>query len=499
MIFLGIDCGTQSTKTVAIDRASGELLASAKSNHRMLPSSSPGAMEQDPDDWVEAANITIRSVLEQLGSRKNEVRGIGVSGQQHGLVVLDGANRVVRPAKLWCDTSTTAQCEEIHAHFGGPEKLLELTGNPVLAGYTASKVLWLRQNEPDNWARTTSVLLPHDFLNFWLTGEKRMEYGDASGTAFLDVRTRRWCEPVVDFLAADLASKLPALGSSTEAVGRVRGSLLSEWGIEGPVLVSAGGGDNMMSAIGTGNTSSGVVTASLGTSGTLYAFSEIPAVDPRGEVAAFCDSTDHWLPLVCTMNVTLVTEAVRDLFSWCHEDFDTAIRTVPPGSDGLLLLPYLSGERTPNLPGASGVLHGLTVANFTPVHLARAAIEGVTLGLGHGLQRLRDLGICPTEIRVTGGGSNSSSWRQLCADIFGVPVVGLANGEGASFGAALQAAWQAGQEAGDSQTLGEFTADFVSCDESSRAIPEESVGTIYRESADRASRLRQALTDKHLL
>ncbi|HVE15290.1 MAG TPA: xylulokinase [Chthoniobacterales bacterium] len=499
MIFLGIDCGTQSTKTVALDGATGELLASASKSYDILPPSGPGAMEQRPEDWRDAANETIKQVLEKLGTRKSEVRGIGVSGQQHGLVVLDAKDEVVRPAKLWCDTSTVAQCEEVHAHFGGADKLIEMAGNPLLAGYTAPKVLWLRQNEPENWKRTTSVLLPHDYLNFWLTGEKRMEYGDASGTAFFDVRNRTWSEPIVNFLADDLADKLPTLGSSNEPAGHVRSSLLSEWGLSGSVIVSSGGGDNMMSAIGTGNTAAGVVTASLGTSGTLYAFSDFPVIDTKGEVAAFCDSTDHWMPLVCTMNVTLVTEAARKLFSWNHSDFDAAIRSVAPGSDGLLLLPYLTGERTPNLPNSTGVFHGLTTTNFTAAHIARAATEGVTLGLGYGLQRFRELGVEPTEIRVTGGGSNSGGWRQLCADVFGVPVVALESGEGAGLGAALQAAWHAGKEAGGTKSLNELVSELVRCDEATRVTPNESATAVYRESMERAKKLRTALAGDGLL
>jgi xylulokinase len=275
--------------------------------------------------------------------------------------------------------------------------------------------------------------------------------------------------------------------------------LLSEWGLSEPVLVSAGGGDNMMSAIGTGNTAPGVVTASLGTSGTLYAFSGFPVIDGKGEVAAFCDSTDHWLPLACTMNVTLVTEAMRKLFAWDHAGFDAAIRGVNPGSDGLLLLPYLSGERTPNLPNSSGVFHGLTATNLTAPHLARAAAEGVTLGLGYGLQRFRELGVEPTEIRVTGGGSNSSSWRQLCADVFEVPVVGLKSGEGAGLGAALQAAWQTARGSGETKSLNDFVSEVVRCDESTRAVPNEAAGEVYRQSMERANRLRAALVREHLL
>ncbi|MFT4175900.1 MAG: xylulokinase [Luteolibacter sp.] len=493
MIFLGIDCGTQSTKTIAIDGDTGKLLASARRNHDILPSSSPGTMEQRPEDWRDAADLTIREVISQLAGRKNEIRGIGVSGQQHGLVVLGADDQVVRPAKLWCDTSTTGQCEEITRFFGGTQKIVELTGNAMLPGYTAPKVLWLRQNEPENWERTTSVLLPHDYLNFWLTGDKRMEYGDASGTAFMDVRTRQWSEPVANYLADDLLSKLPPLRPSTEATSHVRPALLAEWGISGPVLVSAGGGDNMMGAIGTGNVTSGVVTASLGTSGTLFAFSTQPAIDPKGEIAAFCDSTDFWLPLACTMNVTLVTEAVRDLFQWDHAGFEQALSSVPAGADGLLLLPYLTGERTPNLPTGHGVLRGITPKNLTAAHLARASIEGVTLGLAYGLQRFRELGISPTEIRLTGGGSNSGAWRQLCADIFEVPVVTLESAEGAGLGAALQAAWQVANESGDTRAISDFVAAYVRCDESTHVTPNPEAAAIYRDLTKQSDDLRNRL------
>jgi xylulokinase len=195
----------------------------------------------------------------------------------------------------------------------------------------------------------------------------------------------------------------------------------------------------MMGAIGTSNVAPGRVTASLGTSGTIYAYSEKPVIDPGGEIAGFCDSTDAWLPLVCTMNVTVATEAVRHLFNWSHAQFEAAVRSVPPGADGLLLLPYLQGERTPNLPNGTGVLHGLTTRTMTPAHLARATMEGVTMGLAYGLQRMRMVGIVPTEIRLTGGGSKSAAWRQICADVFGCRVVTLEESEGAALGAAIQA------------------------------------------------------------
>ncbi len=499
MIFLGVDCGTQSTKTVALDWETGELLTSAHQAYDFVPGLTGGAMEQNPRDWVNAADKTIATVLAALGPRKAEVCGIGVSGQQHGLVVLDANDQVVRPAKLWCDTSTTAQCAEITSHFGGPTALTALVGNSMRTGYTAPKILWLRQNEPENWKKTQSVLLPHDYLNFWLTGQKSMEFGDASGTALLDVETRQWCTKVVDFIADDLPDKLPPLRSSKESHGVLREELRTKWGLSKTVSVSAGGGDNMMAAIGTGNVQPGVVTTSIGTSGTLFAFSATPIVDRIGEVAGFCDSTDNWLPLVCTMNVTLVTEHLRKLFAWDFATMDETIRSVPAGSGGLLMLPYLTGERTPDLPNGTGVLYGLTLDNFTPAHLARAAMEGVTLGLGYGLARFRELGLNPEEIRLTGGGSNSKIWRQICADIFNVPTVCLKNGEGAGLGSAIQAGWVWNKENGSDASLAEICERLVETDESSRTEPKAEAAATYAGILKKSGAIRNALESVHLL
>lgn len=499
MIFLGIDCGTQSTKTLALDWETGAVLATAHESYGLIPGLPPGAMEQHPQEWIAAAEKTVGAVLAELGPRKDEVRGIGVSGQQHGLVLLDADDEVVRPAKLWCDTSTTSQCAEITRHFGGENGVIALVGNTMRTGYTAPKILWMRQNEPENWARTQTVLLPHDYLNFWLTGTKRMEFGDASGTALLDVETRKWSPKVVDFVADDLPGKLPPLESSEKSLGLLRTELCRKWGLQKPPSVSAGGGDNMMAAIGTGNLQPGVVTASLGTSGTLFGFSPTPIVDPRGEIAAFCDSTDNWMPLVCTMNLTLVTEHLRSLFSWDYSALEAAIRSVPAGSDGLLMLPYLTGERTPDLPHGTGVLHGLTLSNFTPAHLARAAMESVTLGLGYGLARLRELGLQPREIRLTGGGSNSAVWRQMCADIFNVSTVCLHGGEGAGFGAALQAGWTWNKENGSDAQLHEIVERIVRVNEASRTQPDPATVTTYTEALEKTSRLRLALQKDGLL
>jgi xylulokinase len=465
VISLGIDCGTQSLKTLALDGASGQIVASASRAYEMLPGLPPGHQEQDPETWWQALQETVAEVLAALGSRRGEVGALGVSGQQHGLVPLDAEHRVIRPAKLWCDTSTTAQCEEIRGKLGGRGAVIEKVGNDMLPGFTAPKILWLRQKEPSNYARLAHVALPHDFLNLRLTGTLRMEYGDASGTALLDVRRRAWSREVCTAIDPLLHEKLPLVGSSRGRGGVLRKDLQRTWGL-GEVEVSAGGGDNMMAAIGTANVRPGAVTASLGTSGTIFACSSQPVIDPQGEIAAFCDSNDRWLPLLCTMNVTVATELFRRMFGWDHPRMDREIASVPAGAGGLLFLPYLQGERTPNLPDGCGVLHGLNTANSTPAHLARAVMEGVTLGMAYGLRRMEALGVKPDVIRLTGGGSNSPVWRQICADIFATPVVTLRHAEGAALGAAVQALAAAqGQE---TETLADR---FAPIDESSRIVP----------------------------
>ena len=440
MLCLGIDSGTKSTKTLELDIESGEVLALAQRPYGTIEGLPPGHVEQDPKTWVDAAAETVDECLEKVGERRGEIKAIGVSGQQHGLVALDEANKLLRPAKLWCDVSTEEQCEQFNKEFGGAEGLIELTGNPMLPGYTAPKLLWLKQNEPANFRRLTSTLLPHDYLNLWLPGERQKEYGDASGTGLLDVRTRKWSKPILKFIDSKLESKLAPLRSSKRPAGVLRSTLREEWGLADDALVSAGSGDNMMSAIGTGNIRPGVVTVSLGTSGTIFAFAEKPVIDAQGEVAAFCDATDHWLPLTCTMNVALALQQIRELFGWDLATLEERVAAVPAGAGGIQFLPYLLGERTPNLPKGNAVFRGLTTQNMTPDFMARAVVEGVTLGLAYGLRRFKDLTIVPDEIRLTGGGSRSAVWRQIAADVFGLPAIALKVPEAAAMAPAIHPA-----------------------------------------------------------
>jgi xylulokinase len=494
-LLVGIDSGTQSTKALVVDAKNGKVLGDSSEGYDLIPNLAPGAKEQDPAVWIKATRNSIRKALRQAGAKAGEVKAIGVSGQQHGFVPLDASGEVIRPAKLWCDTSTAAECEQIMAAVGGFKATVREIGNAVLPGFTAPKILWLKKHEPKNYARLASVLLPHDYLNFWLTGEKVMEYGDASGTALLDVRRRKWSKAILNAIDPELEGKLPPLISSDKLAGRLQADTARELGLNEGVLVSAGGGDNMMGAIGTGNTKPGVITASFGTSGTIYGCAAKPVVDPKGEIAAFCDSTNQWLPLLCTMNVTVATEMVRNDFKMDHAEFNAVAAKAPAGSEGLLLLPYLEGERTPNVPAGTGVFFGVTTRTFTAQHFARAAMEGVTLGMNYGLRRLRDLGVEPTQIRATGGGAKSKLWRQIMADVFNTEVVTLTVAEGAAYGAALQAFWAWRNAAGDAASIQEITDQFVVLNKAERTEPRAANVAVYDELQELQNELSVKLRD----
>ena len=479
--FIGIDSGTQSTKALVVDAKNGKVLGSAQRAYGLIDGLPAGAKEQHPETWKRATSATIKAALKQAKASAAEVKGIGVSGQQHGFVPLDKQGEVIRPAKLWCDTTTTAECEAITRKLGGLKKTIGRVGNAMLPGFTAPKIAWLKKHEPKNYKRLATVLLPHDYLNFWLTGNAVMEYGDASGTALLDVKNRKWSAAAIKAVDPALADKLPPLISSDQPVGHLSVATAKSLGLSTDTLVSAGGGDNMMGAIGTGNTRPGIVTASFGTSGTIYACAAKPVIDPQGEIAAFCDSTNHWLPLLCTMNVTVATEMVRSHYGLSHAQFEKAAAKIRAGSDGLILLPYLEGERTPNVPDGTGVWFGANTKTQSTGHFARAAMEGVTLGMNYGLLRLAALGVKPKQIRATGGGAQSKLWRQIMADIFNTEVVTLAVSEGAAYGAALQAMWCAAQNSGEKVQINDLSDQFVKLNSRQTAQPKKENVAVYRQ------------------
>lgn len=487
MVFLGIDCGTQSLKVIAWEAGTGRFVSASRA-YDLISNLPPGHKEQDPQVWIDA----LEQCMAELAQKTNLISGveaIGISGQQHGLVVLDEHDQVIRPAKLWNDTSTDRQCTRIVEAFGGLDAYRAEIGNSLPPGFTASKLLWIKENEPANYQKINAFFLPHDYLNFYLTGEKVAEAGDASGTGYFDVRNRRWSSGVLTAIDPDrdLAQALPNLISSATPAGQLRSELAERWGVPQRAIASSGGGDNMMGAIGTGNVSTGLMTVSLGTSGTIYSYSDTAVIDPGGEIAAFCDSTGGWLPLGCTMNVTVATEMIRkSLLNVDHQAFSEAVDSIPPGAEGLILLPYLEGERMPPVSQGTGVLLGLRPSTSTPAHLARAAMEGVTLGLEYGLDRLQKLGMTPKEIRLIGGGAKSPVWRQMAADIFNVSVVSPVNEEGPAFGAAIQAMW-----AHTGEDIQRLAAEHVKLDESTRCAPKPNsveryrqVSAVYNELAD---------------
>ncbi|HTQ37238.1 MAG TPA: xylulokinase [Steroidobacteraceae bacterium] len=435
---VGLDIGTQSVKLLAYDPAVRQVLGIHSQPLELLAGDN-GSREQHAGWWIDAIRNCFARLDADLRAR---VGAIGVSGQQHGFVPLDAAGQVLAPAKLWCDTSTQLECDEIMAAAGGVARCIELAGNPILAGYTASKLPWTRKHRPGAYARLASILLPHDYVNFWLTGERWMEHGDASGTGWLDVRTRRWSDAMLKATDAnrDLAALLPPLVAAN-ATFRIAPAIADELGLPRTVRVSAGGGDNMMAAIGTGNVAPGMLSMSLGTSGTLFACADHPVVDALAGWAAFCSSTGGWLPLVCTMNCTVATENVAHAFGFSSRDGDAVMAGTAPGAGGLGMLPFFNGERTPDLPRARASFYGMDSGNFTRGNAYRAAMEGATHALRNGFDALCAAGLAFDAIRLTGGGSQSAAWRQMIADVFELPVEVPAQAEGAAFGAALQALW----------------------------------------------------------
>ncbi len=452
-MFLGIDCGTQGTKALIVD-AAGRTLGRGHAAHDLIERPS-GAREQDPVWWVAAMTTAVRAAVADAGIDGRGIVALGVSGQQHGLVVLDETGAPIRPAKLWNDTETAPQNEALIDGLGGAGAWFEQLGIVPRTGYTISKLLWLKEKEPDNFRRIRRILLPHDYLNFWLTGRAVAEYGDASGTGFFDIRRRAWATAPLDLIDGGsglLPAALPELIAPDAVVGRLTTAAAEALGLSTRCLVSAGGGDNMMGAIGTGNVRAGVVTISLGTSATAYCYADQPVTDADGWVAPFCSSSGGWLPLICTMNATNVTGRMVSAFGRDIGFLSEALDATKPGAGGLTLMPFLNGERTPDLPTATGSLVGLRSDNLTPENLVRAMVEGVSFGVTGAMRRIlgnRD----PDRIFLIGGGARSAPWRQLVADASGAEIVVPAGEEAGCLGGALQAMWAAGREVGAPEPL----------------------------------------------
>lgn len=426
---LGIDLGTQGAKALVIDADTGRVLGRG-SAPLAVDVPRPGAAEQHPDAWWAAIVHAVRQATACDGVDGARIGSIGVSGQQHGCVALDASDRPVHPAKLWCDTECAAEAAALSAALG----------RRVPAGFTAPKLPWLRAHRPEAFARIRRVMLPHDWVNLRLTGDAFTDAGDASGTGWMDVATRAHDRAAMDVVDPGLHAWVPHIAPAGAIAGTLRTEAAAELGLRPGIAVAPGSGDNMMSAIGAGAVDHGTLVVSLGTSGTVFGPSDTPVIDPEGLVAAFCDATGRWLPLVCTMNCTVVTEEVRSAFGLSHDRVTELAADEPIGTHGVSFLPYLQGERVPDWPHATGALLGLRPGLMRPGVVYRAALEGATFALLHGARRLGSLGVHARELRVVGGASRNPLWRQLLADAFGAPLRFPAEPESAALGAALQGA-----------------------------------------------------------
>ncbi|HEY6695895.1 MAG TPA: xylulokinase [Solirubrobacteraceae bacterium] len=434
---IGVDVGTSGTRALAVT-TDGELVAEANRPHELL-TPRPGWSEQDPGQWWDAA----QAALAEVAAAAEDVVGLGLTGQMHGSVFLDSAGDVIRPALLWNDQRTAAECAEITERVGA-ERLLEIAGNPALTGFQAPKVLWLARHEPDAYARVASVLLPKDYVRLRLTGEHATDASDAAGTLLLDVRARDWSPAILDALEIPRAW-MPAVHEGPEVTGTVRDDLAAELGLPRGLPVAAGGGDNAAAAVGVGVVREGSLSSSIGTSGVIFSHRDAFAPDPSGRVHAFC----HAVP--SAWHLMSVTLSAGGSLSWWRDqlggDFDALVgeaEAVEAGAEGLVFLPYLTGERTPHLdPDARGGFVGLTVRHGRG-HLTRAVMEGVAFSMRDGLEIMRDLGTPDDDVRAVGGGARSPLWLQLQADVYGRAIRRTVIDEGPAYGAALLAGVAAG-------------------------------------------------------
>lgn len=479
-IYAGIDVGTQSTKLVVYDSGRKCVIATSQQAYG-LTSRPDGSREQDAGQYTSAILACFAAIAPEV---KQQIKAIGVSGQQHGFVPLDKDGKVIAPVKLWCDTSSSAECKILTETLGGKDRVFALIGNQILPGYTASKVLALKHHHPNIYSRLAHILLPHDYVNYFLTGRYVMECGDASGTAFFDIRKKEWCKEVLAAIddKADWSSLLPSIIPSDSIIGTVTPGLAHILGIAGNVVVSAGGGDNMMAAIGTGCVSEGNLTVSMGTSGTLFGYSGSVIADEGGALAGFCSSTGGYLPLLCTMNCTVATEEVRKLFELDVKSLDELAGREPIGARGVTLLPYFNGERTPNYPRGRAVLGGFTTDNLTKGTIARASLESAVYSLRYGLDSFLSLGFHPKAIVLSGGGANSPLWRQMVADVFSLPVSVPEIKESAGLGAAIQALWATGEEGHD---LSVIAMNHVKMDEKKGCNPDAEASAEYQKAYER--------------
>ncbi len=449
---LGVDISTTGAKALIVSET-GQIIASATEEYPLY-TPRPLWSEQNPEDWWQGARNAIRRALSMAGDV--EIAAVGMTGQMHGLVLLDADNNALRPAILWNDQRTGPQCAEITASAGGLKRMLELTGNAVLPGFTAPKILWVRQNEPEVYEKVSHILLPKDYIRFKLTGEYATEVSDASGTALFDVANRRWSATMAGLMQIPMGW-LPVCAESSVVTGRISKSAAEATGLRAGTPVAGGGGDQAAQGVGNGIVKPGIISVTSGTSGVVFAYTDTYAAEPEGRLHVFCHAVPGaWHAMGVMLSAGGALRWFRDTLGQPEVAEAAALRvdpydiltqeaaTVGAGAEGLLFLPYLSGERTPYPdPNARGAYVGLTLRHGKP-HMTRAVLEGVSFGLRDSLELIRTLGVPIGQVRASGGGARSDLWRQIQADIFNTELVVVNSTEGAAFGAALIATVGAG-------------------------------------------------------
>jgi xylulokinase len=442
--FLGLDISTTGSKALLVDEK-GVVVGSASSPHT-LQTPKPLWSEQDPHEWWTAVSASIKSVLRQAGAKGGDVRAVGLTGQMHGLVLLDGAGKVLRPAILWNDQRTQPQCDEIHRRIG-KEKLIQICGNVALTGFTAPKILWVKENEPDVFARAQHVLLPKDYVRYRLTGKFGMDKADGSGTILFDLKKRDWSPELLSALEIPVGW-MPPTWEGPVFTGQVTPEGAAETGLQAGTPVAAGGGDQAAQAVGVGAVEPGVVALTVGTSGVVFATTPSALVEPEGRLHAFCHAVPgmwHFMGVMLSAAGSL--QWYRDTLApgMSFDDLLQEANSVPAGSEGLQFLPYLSGERTPYPdPLARGAWVGLTLRHGRG-HITRAVLEGVAFGLKDSFTLIQDAGLGEIrQVRASGGGTKGALWRQILASVLEAELVTVNTTEGAAYGAALLAGVGAG-------------------------------------------------------
>jgi len=485
----GIDMGTQSMKVILYNWETKEIVAKTQEPVDLI-AKNDGTREQKAEWYDEALTKCFAGFTEE---QRKSIQAVGVSGHQHGFVPLDKDGKALYNVKLWNDTSTVEECNILTEAAGGNDAVISEVCNLMLPGFTAPKILWLKRHKPEAFAQLRYIMLPHDYLNFLLTGNYVAECGDASGTALFNGIRRQWSEKICNLVDPGLIKLLPDLIESEKPAGKISREAAARFGLPGDIPVSSGGGDNMMGAIGTGTVRDGFLTMSLGTSGTLYGYSDSPVSDPEKGLSGFSSSTGGYLPLLCTMNCTVATEETRKLFGLGVKEFDECASKAPIGSEGVVFLPFFNGERTPNLPNGRASINGLDAANSSRENIARAAMESAIFGMRIGLEAFQALGFRAKEIRLIGGGAKSKIWRSIAANVMDLPVKLPASDEAAAMGGAVQALWCLMNLEGNKISIGELTDEHITINEDQCINPDPASVAAYNKAYAEYNRYLGAL------